>query len=230
LELNGKYAKDNSGILDLSQFNYDSVSDIILHIKYTAREDAGVFKNKALTHLMDYINPQVANGTEPFMRMFSIRHEFANEWSNFLNQTNTNRNQILSINLDSNRFPFFTISKKISISKIIVMAKSTEVQLISKGIGLLTPVEIKALDNPPNPPRDPGLIFENNFGNIQILAPIISKELLQTSFDFSQDHIGTGQFMIINTQKNGFLLSKETIGDLMLIVYYHLTDKPTKQP
>jgi hypothetical protein len=35
----------------LQQFDYDTISDVILHLKYTAREDAGSFKNEAVKHL-----------------------------------------------------------------------------------------------------------------------------------------------------------------------------------
>ena len=70
LELNGKYAnpKDSSKTLNLAQFDYDSVSDIIIHIKYTARVDVGTFKNSAIAHLEEYISPKVINGNEPFTR------------------------------------------------------------------------------------------------------------------------------------------------------------------
>ena len=40
LELNGKYKKEDGTNIDISQFDYDSISDVILQIRYTAREDA----------------------------------------------------------------------------------------------------------------------------------------------------------------------------------------------
>src|SRR5205814_264838 len=42
LECNGKYVVDGN-LVDLSQFDYNSISDVILHIRYTSREDAGKF-------------------------------------------------------------------------------------------------------------------------------------------------------------------------------------------
>ncbi|NOT69646.1 MAG: hypothetical protein HOP04_15370 [Methylophilaceae bacterium] len=42
----------------LRQFDYNTISDVILHIKYTAREDVGLFKTKTITHLQKYLlNP-----------------------------------------------------------------------------------------------------------------------------------------------------------------------------
>ena len=38
----------------LRQFVFGTISDAILHVKYTAREDAGAFKGRAIDHLGDY--------------------------------------------------------------------------------------------------------------------------------------------------------------------------------
>jgi hypothetical protein len=38
----------------LRQFDYSTISDAILHIKYTARENAGPFKSGAVQNLRDY--------------------------------------------------------------------------------------------------------------------------------------------------------------------------------
>ncbi len=40
----------------LRQFDYGTISDAILHVKYTAREDAGPFKNGVVAHLRDYFS------------------------------------------------------------------------------------------------------------------------------------------------------------------------------
>ena len=42
----------------LRQFDYNTITDAVLHIKYTAREDVGLFKNRAITHLLAFLqNP-----------------------------------------------------------------------------------------------------------------------------------------------------------------------------
>ena len=44
--------------LPLRQFDYNTITDAVLHIKYTAREDVGLFKNRAITHLLAFLqNP-----------------------------------------------------------------------------------------------------------------------------------------------------------------------------
>ena len=69
----------------LRQFDYGTISDAILHVKYTAREDAGPFKNGAVTHLRDYFSQ---DGATPSLRMFNLRQEFPTQWHRFLHPTN----------------------------------------------------------------------------------------------------------------------------------------------
>lgn len=40
----------------LRQFDYSAIADAVVHIKYTAREDAGTFKNGAIAHLRNYFS------------------------------------------------------------------------------------------------------------------------------------------------------------------------------
>jgi len=55
IELNGKYKSDD-GIVDLSQFDFNSISDIILHLKYTAHEGGAELKKQVVSELMDALN------------------------------------------------------------------------------------------------------------------------------------------------------------------------------
>lgn len=40
---------------DPAQFDYNTISDVILHIRYTAREGGGLLRNAAQTHVKDLI-------------------------------------------------------------------------------------------------------------------------------------------------------------------------------
>jgi Tc toxin complex TcA C-terminal TcB-binding domain len=64
------------------QFDYNTISDAILHVRYTAREAGGSLKIDAISNLTDRIkNAQTAGS----VRLFSIRHEFPTEWAKFQN-------------------------------------------------------------------------------------------------------------------------------------------------
>ncbi|MFT3750670.1 MAG: hypothetical protein QM768_20330 [Agriterribacter sp.] len=214
-ELNGKYANKDGTITDLSQFDYDSISDIIIHVKYTAREDAGEFRNKAVKHLQDYVkNLAGGDNNEPFMRLFSVRHEFPDEWYNFLTKKDPFENQLLSVNLAAALYPFFTANKDIHILKLELFAKSKEQGLAKKGMRLLLPTDM------PFQGTDPA-----TKGVLKPMTNIVSGNLLQADFTVNAT---TGAFAIVNDKDSGFRLSRDNINDLGIIVYYHLKDKVVK--
>ena len=62
------------------QFDYDTISDVILHIRYTAREGGELLRQGAVTNLETKIKNAEAAGS---VRLFSVRHEFPTEWAKF---------------------------------------------------------------------------------------------------------------------------------------------------
>lgn len=122
LELNGKYLQDDGSILDFSQFDYSTIPDIILHFKYTAREDAGLFRQNALKNLQNYIKHTLDSAPEPFIRLFDIRREFPTEWYQFLHPANATDQQVLSLTVTPDRFPFFAQNRKINIVSVDLLA------------------------------------------------------------------------------------------------------------
>jgi hypothetical protein len=83
---------------DLAAFDFNTISDAVLHLKYTAREGGDLLKSKAKVALQEAI----ANVDEyPQSRLFSLRHEFPNEW------TLLKQNGEVSFAIGKNRLPFF---------------------------------------------------------------------------------------------------------------------------
>ena len=71
-------------------FDYETISDIIVHIRYTARDarDGGALKKACQAVLQDALNaltsPDDAAHGFGLARLFSLRHEFPTEWHRFL--------------------------------------------------------------------------------------------------------------------------------------------------
>ena len=82
----------------LRQFDYNTIADVIVHLRYTAREDSSL-KTVTVSHLKDLTN---ALGKVPLQRLFSLHYDFPNEWHAW-----TKQNQALSIQLDKRHFPYF---------------------------------------------------------------------------------------------------------------------------
>lgn len=98
----------------IRQFDYDTISDAILHLRYTAREGGGLLRSRALEHLTSAIGE---NKKMPLKQLFSLRHEFSTEWSRFLNPL-SGQPQKLSIDL-RNQFPYLTVGRQIGVSSTL---------------------------------------------------------------------------------------------------------------
>jgi len=109
---------------ELRQFDYSSISDVILHISYTAREDAGSFRDSVVRYLRDFLTNLADLSTQPLMRMFSMKHEFSNEWHKFLHPAAAVDNQILSVTLQKEHFPFFAKDREVKIKKVEILMKA----------------------------------------------------------------------------------------------------------
>ncbi|GHO97434.1 hypothetical protein KSF_074820 [Reticulibacter mediterranei] len=94
-------------------FDYSTISDVVLHIRYTARDAGGSLKILAKNGLDDAVNAIVAaQGEQGFAHLFSLRQEFATEWHRL---TSTGVQEFV---ITKNRFPFLLDRKPITISKV----------------------------------------------------------------------------------------------------------------
>jgi hypothetical protein len=69
---------------DVPQFDFDTITDVVLHLRYTAREGGDVLKAGAVGNLQTLIKNAQTIGS---VCLFSIRHEFPTQWAKFQNVT-----------------------------------------------------------------------------------------------------------------------------------------------
>ncbi len=106
----------------LRQFDYGTISDAILHIKYTAREDTGPFKNGAVAHLRNYYSQ---DDTTPSLRLLNLRQEFPSQWSRFLNPTVPANGNILELAMSPDLFRSLDASKTLKVNTIWLLVRGT---------------------------------------------------------------------------------------------------------
>jgi hypothetical protein len=104
---------------EFKTFNYDSISDVILHLRYTAREDE-TLRQAATKSVKDLL---AAASTRPLLRLFSLRHEFPNDWYRFVNSP-VSAMTTMTMDLGASRFPYFAQGRQITISQAKVLARS----------------------------------------------------------------------------------------------------------
>jgi hypothetical protein len=65
---------------DVRQFDFDTITDVILHVRYTAREGGEALNAAAVQNLQTQINKAQTVGS---VRLLSARYEFPSEWAKF---------------------------------------------------------------------------------------------------------------------------------------------------
>lgn len=107
---------------DPAQFDYNTISDVILHIRYTACDGGGLLRNGAIANLKELIAAGEAAGS---MRLFSVRHEFPAEWARFTAQVPpANHRHALKLNLRPEHYPFWSQGRAKAVKRVDVLAVS----------------------------------------------------------------------------------------------------------
>ena len=123
----------------LRQFDYGSITDAVLHVKYMAREDAGVFKNGAITHLRKYLSE---DETTPLLWALDLRRDFSTQWSRFLNPTNPANGNVFEFEMSPTIFPIRDAGKTLKINSLYLCARCTDAG--SYGVTVMPPLPVGA--------------------------------------------------------------------------------------
>ena len=110
-----------------TSFDYRTISDVILHMRYTARD----LKSKPPSDPVSPDNTDTASGN---VRLFSVRHEFPTAWAKFKDATpDTNQRFRLAFDLQEEHYPFWAQSnlKNPLPSKVSMMARVTQLTTLN---------------------------------------------------------------------------------------------------
>jgi hypothetical protein len=109
------------------QFDYNTISDVIIHLQYTARDGGESFKQEVVQKLQEE-KIQLGDEQEDLMQMFSAKHEFPREWHQFLHPIATADSQKLELALTPERFPFQFRSQTIQVKKVELFLQFKDIQ------------------------------------------------------------------------------------------------------
>jgi len=69
---------------DVRQFDFDTITDAVIHVRYTAREGGETLKAAAVGNLQGLIKKAQTVGS---ICLFSVRHDFPSQWAKFQSAT-----------------------------------------------------------------------------------------------------------------------------------------------
>ncbi|OUS97442.1 toxin [Rhodococcus sp. NCIMB 12038] len=94
----------------LAQFDYDSIADVVLHLRYTARDGGAQLRQKSTDAVTELLETAGAAG---MARLFSLRHEFPNEWNTF-----AHGNEDLTFSLRKDHFPHLVRTEDLTLEAL----------------------------------------------------------------------------------------------------------------
>ncbi len=115
-------------------FDFETISDVIVNLNYTAR-DGGKLLQDAARKAATLPAPPAQEVAAPLsslpkqeklLRLFSLKHEFSNEWYRFLHPADKADKQTLQLDLTQERFPFQFRGRTIEISQVELFLKFKE--------------------------------------------------------------------------------------------------------
>jgi hypothetical protein len=118
----------------LPQFDYQTIADIILHMRYTAREGGALLAKGAANILQTALAEAQAVGS---VRLFSIRHEFPTAWAKFKNiqLAGAITRAELALTLRAEHYPFWSQGLPITLHQVTFFAQTTSSVTLSDSTG-----------------------------------------------------------------------------------------------
>jgi len=182
------------------QFDFETISDVIIHLKYTARDGGDALKASATTSLNTKINQMLVSIKDTgLMRIFSAKNDLPTEWYKFLHPANATDDQVLTVNLDKNRFPLFVQNKTVKIKSVELVADSAAP---INNLQVLAPASSAV--------------------SVNLTAAGIYGSNMSGTVDYSTNKKDPGAWVIKNPVANS-RLTETTIKNMVIIVHYEVS-------
>jgi hypothetical protein len=124
-------------------FDYDTISDVVMHISYTARDGGDAFKGVVTEHITGTINKwldELAESETGLPRLFSLRHEFPSAFHRLLNPS-PGSPHFAEFEVTPQHFPYFLSGKPLKLSGVTLYLKPKDTgQLDTSGLTMAVKV------------------------------------------------------------------------------------------
>jgi hypothetical protein len=104
-------------------FDYGTMDDLILHLRYTARNGGDALRGAVQVELAGALNTlEAASEAGGLARRFSLRHEAPSAWQRLLESPQDGFN-VIELPIERQRLPFFVEGRTVTVSRLRFYAK-----------------------------------------------------------------------------------------------------------
>nr|WP_320014186.1 neuraminidase-like domain-containing protein [uncultured Desulfobacter sp.] len=101
--------------VEIPQFDYETITDVIIHLRYTARQGGGLLGNGAAAFIQEAVFGPT--GDTNLAQLYSLKHDFAHAWHQFKTSDNPEN---LTVEINREHFPYFTQGRTIDITNATI--------------------------------------------------------------------------------------------------------------
>jgi hypothetical protein len=105
-----------------TSFDYATLSDAVLHLRYTAREGGEPLRAAAITDLKTRIENAGALGS---VRLFALRQEFPSAWARYRSAKAENGLRRLTVTLTAQHYPFWSEGAARTVHKAVLVVRAS---------------------------------------------------------------------------------------------------------
>ncbi|MEU0094821.1 neuraminidase-like domain-containing protein [Kribbella sp. NPDC006257] len=208
------------------QFDYESITDVVLHLRYTARDGGNALTQPVVNELDKALNSWIhAGGGKGLFRLFSARREFADQWSRFLAPAPAATTAAVTFTLSKSRFPSLFRDQRFKLKDphIVLVLSHELIRDSSKRYVDCYSTKVKAKLTAPGVTKNPELIADPNLARLPRGATQgVEVELKQTDQEWTVTLPTAGWDPNIFSDGR---FNPEAVLDLLLVCQYQLPEE-----
>lgn len=156
------------------QFDYQTISDVVLHLNYTARQGGGLLKRAATDNLTTMI------AAKENVRMFSLKYDFPGDYHRFITSAAVSGKYPLSFDIQQSHYPYWSLGRVSAVKGIVVHCVSATAVSFSSATG--PAASFATTSNPALTkqvyPGKVNSVYTGEWANIPLPAPVGKVDLM----------------------------------------------------
>lgn len=109
---------------ELRPIDFSSISDVVVHVRYTSRHGNKMMKMGALNNVKDFLRKQQSLDKEGSFGLLDLKHDYPIEWHRLITGSYSGDSVHLDLPNIKERLPFYTKAQTVSVSNVYLLLKT----------------------------------------------------------------------------------------------------------